>query len=63
MNDTGHDGRPYAVHMAPGVVSVENGTVLLDGPNGLAATMTPAAAAETGRRLIAAAEAALDQPG
>ena len=48
----------------PGSVSTENGQVMLDGPDGVAVAMTPEAALETGRRLIAAAEAATTrQPG
>lgn len=48
----------------PGEVSAEAGQVLLDGPDGVAVTMTPDAAEETGRRLIAAAaEARGQQPG
>ncbi|MCK8456171.1 hypothetical protein U1763_18335 [Sphingomonas sp. LB2R24] len=45
----------------PGVAAAENGVVTLDGPDGLAIAMTPEAAAETGRRLIAAAEIAATQ--
>lgn len=45
----------------PGVASAEVGLVLLDGPDGVAIAMTPDAAAETGRRLIAAAEQARQQ--
>ncbi|KQN28418.1 MULTISPECIES: hypothetical protein [unclassified Sphingomonas] len=45
----------------PGVASAEGGIVTLDGPDGVAITMTPEAAAETGRRLIAAAERAAGQ--
>ncbi|MEG8042892.1 hypothetical protein O6V14_05220 [Sphingomonas faeni] len=45
----------------PGVAAAENGVVTLDGPDGLAIAMTPEAAAETGRRLIAAAEIAANQ--
>ncbi|WP_137896954.1 hypothetical protein [Sphingomonas sp. 2SG] len=59
-------GRPYAVQTEAGIVSVENGQVLLDGPGGVAVAMTPAAAAETGRRLLAAvhaAQAQANQPG
>ena len=44
-----------------GVASAELGQVTLDGPDGVAITLTPQAAAETGRRLIAAAEAAVAQ--
>ncbi|HXH16347.1 MAG TPA: hypothetical protein VNJ10_09470 [Sphingomonas sp.] len=45
----------------PGVAAAENGLVTLDGPYGLAIAMTPEAAAETGRRLIAAAALAAVQ--
>jgi hypothetical protein len=45
----------------PGVATAENGQVTLDGPAGVAIAMTPEAAAETGRRLIAAAELAATQ--
>lgn len=41
-----------------GVAAAQDGVVTLDGRDGLAITMTPEAAAETGRRLIAAAELA-----
>ncbi|EZP57503.1 MULTISPECIES: hypothetical protein [Sphingomonas] len=44
------------VQTVAGEVSIEVGQVLLDGPGGIAVTMTPAAAAETGRRLLAAAD-------
>ncbi len=46
----------------PGIAAAENGLVTLDGPDGLAITFTPEAAAETGRRLITAAELAESQP-
>jgi hypothetical protein len=46
----------------PGIATAEDGFVLLDGPDGVALTMTPAAAAQTGRNLIAAAEQAAQQP-
>ncbi|MFV3131967.1 hypothetical protein [Niveispirillum sp. KHB5.9] len=45
----------------PGIASAEDGLVILDGPNGLAATMTADAAAQTGRNLISAAEVAKQQ--
>ena len=45
----------------PGIADAEHGLVTLDGPDGLAITFTPEAAAETGRRLIAAAERAASQ--
>ena len=45
----------------PGIATAESGVVILDGPDGVAVTMTPAAAAQTGRNLIQAAEAAEQQ--
>nr|WP_240198009.1 hypothetical protein [Novosphingobium sp. P6W] len=42
----------------PGIASAEDGVVILDGPNGIAITMTAHAAAATGHSLIAAAELA-----
>lgn len=45
----------------PGVAIAESGSVLLDGPDGVAVAMTPEAAAETGRRLIDAARQAEQQ--
>lgn len=47
----------------PGAASAEAGIVMLDGPGGVAVTMTPDAAEETGKRLIAAASAARGQDG
>ncbi len=44
-----------------GVATAEQGVVLLDGPNGVAIAMTPRAAEETGRRLVAAAQEAASQ--
>jgi hypothetical protein len=46
-------------------VAAEAGNVILDGPNGLAATMSPDAAEETARRLVkAVGEARLQaEPG
>ncbi len=38
-----------------GIASAEDGLVVLDGPNGVAITMTAKAAAQTGRNLIDAA--------
>lgn len=43
---------------SPGVASAEKGLVVLDGPDGIAITMTADAAASTGESLIAAAEKA-----
>lgn len=45
----------------PGTASAESGLVTLDGPDGVAVAMTPEAARETGRRLIAAADEAESQ--
>ncbi|MEP9360550.1 hypothetical protein [Sphingomonas sp. KR3-1] len=45
----------------PGVATAEQGVVLLDGPDGVAIAMTPEAAEETGRRLVAAAQEAASQ--
>jgi len=44
---------------APGVASVEDGIVLLDGPDGIAVSMTPQAARDTAESLRQAAELAL----
>lgn len=45
----------------PGVASAEDGVVVLDGPDGVAITMTPDAAQKTGTSLISAAEVAEQQ--
>jgi len=62
----GTTGRESETMITPesiaGTAAAENGLVTLDGPDGLAITFTPEAAAETGRRLIAAAEVAASQP-
>ncbi|MBV1688474.1 hypothetical protein KRR38_12505 [Novosphingobium sp. G106] len=42
----------------PGYASAEQGLVILDGPDGVAVTMTPDAAAKTGESLISAAATA-----
>lgn len=47
----------------PGVATAEQGVVMLDGPDGVAVSMTPEAADLTGRSLIAAAEIAAGQLG
>lgn len=39
----------------PGIATAEGGLVFLDGPDGVATTMTPEAAAGTGQSLIDAA--------
>lgn len=48
---------------APGIASAENGMVILDGPCGIAATMTPEVAVQTGENLISAAASAKAQRG
>lgn len=45
----------------PGVATAEGGHVLLDGPDGVAVTMTAAAAIATGDSLIAAGRQAMRQ--
>ena len=49
------------IHDVPSEVTAENGVVIMDGPGPLAITLTAAAAEQTGRRLRAAAAAALLQ--
>jgi hypothetical protein len=43
----------------PGEVSVEEGVILVDGPDGVAISLTPQAAKTFGERLIAAADEVL----
>ena len=50
-----------APHADPSAVSVEEGEVLVDGPDGVAVAMTADAAEETGKRLLKAAAEARDQ--
>jgi hypothetical protein len=45
----------------PGLAVAEEGLVILDGPAGIAVTMTPDAAARTGQSLLDAAAVALGQ--
>lgn len=45
----------------PGIASAEEGLVVLDGPDGVAITMTPDAAQKTGQSLMSAAEIAEQQ--
>lgn len=52
---------PQGVHTIAGMAAAENGQVVLDGPDGVTATMSPDAAEETGRALIAAATEARRQ--
>jgi hypothetical protein len=46
-----------------GVATAEDGIVMLDGPDGVAVSLTPEAAVQTGRSLIAAAAEAERQLG
>lgn len=46
----------------PGVATATQGLVILDGPDGVAVTMTPEAARRTGEALIEAARTARTQP-
>ncbi|TPG12453.1 hypothetical protein [Sphingomonas oligophenolica] len=55
--------KPIVPETMPGVAVAESGTVMLDGPDGVAIAMTSDAAIETGRRLIAAGEQAARQRG
>lgn len=52
---------PDKLEKLPGMASAENGYVFLDGPDGVAVTLTPDAAIATGESLIAAAKIARDQ--
>ncbi|MBE1526902.1 hypothetical protein GGC65_001358 [Sphingopyxis sp. OAS728] len=52
---------PPDPHIRPGIATAEEGIVLLDGPNGVAISLTAEAAAETGRSLVDAAAEALKQ--
>lgn len=52
---------PEKIYGDPGAASAESGQVLLDGPDGIAVALSPDAAEETARRLLAAAEAARGQ--
>ncbi|CAM3077293.1 MULTISPECIES: hypothetical protein [Sphingomonas] len=53
----------HGVHDEAGVATAECGIVMLDGPNGVAVAMTPAAARATGEGLVAAAHRAEVQGG
>jgi len=47
----------------PSICAAEEGSVIVEGPDGVAITLTPDAAEETGRRMIkAASEARLQTP-
>jgi len=53
-----HSNTPFDT---PGIVTVEGGEVMIDGPDGVALSLTPRAAREMGTRLIAAADRAAEQ--
>jgi hypothetical protein len=53
---------PLRAHDQPSQVVAEQGTVIIEGPAGAAITMTPDAAEETARRLLAAVADARAQP-
>jgi hypothetical protein len=55
MSDTKHGTEPFDI---PGEANAEQGHVVLDGPDGVAITMTPAAAEGTAQNLIEAARKA-----
>ncbi len=64
MTPLDDQGSPYhGVHDDAGVATAECGIVMLDGPNGVAVAMTPAAARATGEGLMAAARLAETQGG
>ena len=48
-------------HDEPSTVAAEEGAVVVDGPDGVAVTLTPEAAAETSDRLLDAATMAAGQ--
>jgi len=52
---------PTDPHSTPGIATAEEGHVFLDGPNGVAITMTAQAAIATGQRLVEAGQEALRQ--
>lgn len=58
MTEAGHHVEPMEI---AGVASAERGCVILDGPDGVAITMTADAAEGTGKSLLAAARKAKQQ--
>ena len=55
---------PVQSHSDPSDVNAEDGSVIVEGPDGVAVTLTADAAEETGRRMIkAASEARAQQAG
>ena len=58
-----HEIVSHRPEIEPGIASAEGGFVYLDGPDGIAVSLTADCAEQTGRSLIAAAEQArLQQP-
>ena len=45
---------PGKIHNRPSDVTAEKGVVMVDGPDGVAVTLTPKAAVETSERLLEA---------
>ena len=56
-----HDNPAIEPFADAGVATVEDGYVVLDGPDGIAITLTAEAAVATGRSLLEAGESALKQ--
>jgi hypothetical protein len=54
---------PLTAHKQASQVAAEGGNVIIDGPDGVAITMSPDAAEETGKRLVQAAGEARRQAG
>ena len=52
-----------SAHSDPSEVNAEDGDVIVEGPGGVAVTLTPDAAEETGRRMVRAAAEARRQRG
>jgi hypothetical protein len=63
MTADGRQGEPVLrkPYEDPGHATAEQGEVLLDGPDGIAISLTPHAARVTGERLIEAADQAMAQ--
>jgi hypothetical protein len=58
-----NDAKIENLETKPGIANAEEGYVFLDGPDGIAITLTAEAAIATGENLIAAAKIALSQMG
>jgi hypothetical protein len=57
------EANPPEPETEAGEASAEEGVVVLDGPDGVAVSIQPEPAAETGQRLIDAAKKAREQQG